>query len=654
MTTPHPHRAIPRSALALLVASLAVFAPASAEPAPTATGVPSLIAYEGLLADANGRPIADGSYEIHVSLYDQPEGGSPIWTERHVAPVAGGLVHLTLGQGDPESPLDLAFDRPYYLGVRIADEPEMRPRTLLTAAPYSLTARVAETVPDASLTAAKIAPGAVTNEKIAGVDWDKLTGAPPAWLTDAPAPGADPGLSNDPPGPFRTWHPAMRKTFWSVWGNRSTVPAWNYVGNADSLDLDFRTNDQQRFAITADGQVVVEHDLTVKRDLNVGRDVAIGRDASVGRDLWVKRSLAIGDSASDPSTFPLDVRNRASGNRFSIDDQGRVRVTSERAGADGDAENYPLLVDAVDQGIAVRVDGHSNATHDYVSFWDDDGMAGRIEGNDAVDQLTSPQWILFTTLAAIDIGTSIANQTAAATSTTPCVGAGACETLPIASLNVAAGLEIAAAIAKEAAYQAFLFAQLGVAYQSGAGDYAEWLPREDVGERLEPGDIVGVRGGRVTKATVGAEQRMVVSRSPAVLGNMPPAGERHRFEKIAFMGQVPVRVTGPVRTGDYILPSGLDDGTGIAVTPELMTANDFARAVGRAWSSSDRGFTKLVNVVVGVSSGDVATALSKQEGRIRALEATVDRLSRAVERSDLPAAANSAGPGVSRFAGADQ
>eukprot|EP01043_Picozoa_sp_COSAG02_P050812 COSAG02_NODE_5271_length_4480_cov_42.859849_3_plen_59_part_00 len=35
-------------------------------------------------------------------------------------------------------------------------------------------------------------------------------------------------------------------------------------------------------------------------------------------------------------------------------------------------------------------------------------------------------------------------------------------------------------------------------------------------------------------------------------------------DTVAYAGRVPVRVRGPVRHGDHIEPSGLDDGTGVS------------------------------------------------------------------------------------------
>ncbi|MDZ7765197.1 MAG: hypothetical protein U5K00_12340 [Melioribacteraceae bacterium] len=83
-------------------------------------------------------------------------------------------------------------------------------------------------------------------------------------------------------------------------------------------------------------------------------------------------------------------------------------------------------------------------------------------------------------------------------------------------------------------------------------------------EEISSGDIVGINGGKISKNTSRAEYISVVSTSPIILGNMPIKEIETHFEKVAFMGQVPVKVIGIVKTGDYILPSGLNDGVGIA------------------------------------------------------------------------------------------
>ena len=59
-----------------------------------------------------------------------------MWTESQTVVVANGRFNVILGSGD--SPLDLPFDEPYYLGVTVSGDPEMTPRIELAASPYSL------------------------------------------------------------------------------------------------------------------------------------------------------------------------------------------------------------------------------------------------------------------------------------------------------------------------------------------------------------------------------------------------------------------------------------------------------------------------------------------------------------------------------------
>ncbi len=166
----------------------------------------------------------------------------------------------------------------------------------------------------------------------------------------------------------------------------------------------------------------------------------------------------------------------------------------------------------------------------------------------------------------------------------------------------------------------------GIVYGTTGGDYAEALPRLHPDEAIEKGDIVGIFAGKVTKRTTGAQHVMVVSSRPAVLGNQPPEGEEAGYENVAFLGQAEVKVRGPVRAGDFILASGQNDGTGVAVAPEALEADDLVRLVGRAWESSDDPGVKRVNVLVGLTTRDVVIA--QQQARIEQLERRLLELER--------------------------
>jgi len=177
------------------------------------------------------------------------------------------------------------------------------------------------------------------------------------------------------------------------------------------------------------------------------------------------------------------------------------------------------------------------------------------------------------------------------------------------------------------------YKNIGVEYSSGNGDYAEWLERLDAKEVIATGDIVGVKGGKITRDLTNAEQVMAVSERPIVLGNTPVEGKEYLGNNIAFMGQIPVKVMGIVNAGDYIVGKGIVKGYGVAVNPLDMTIDDFKMTVGRAWDTNLSSGPKMVNTVIGIHNGDYINILKKYEAkfnaadkRLESVEAKVDVL----------------------------
>lgn len=166
----------------------------------------------------------------------------------------------------------------------------------------------------------------------------------------------------------------------------------------------------------------------------------------------------------------------------------------------------------------------------------------------------------------------------------------------------------------------------GVTYGSKGADYAEWLPKLDPNERFQFAQIVGIHGGKVSLKTEGAEQIMAVSRAPVVVGNVPPENEKDRYVTVGFMGQLPVVVRGTVRAGDYIIPSGLEDGTAVAIAPERLRVEHLGRTLGRAWSESDNEIFSLINVLIGLPGAEARIILERHELRHTELEAENKRL----------------------------
>ncbi|MCB9880784.1 MAG: hypothetical protein H6832_16585 [Planctomycetes bacterium] len=173
----------------------------------------------------------------------------------------------------------------------------------------------------------------------------------------------------------------------------------------------------------------------------------------------------------------------------------------------------------------------------------------------------------------------------------------------------------------------------GVVYGSKGADYAEWLPKLDPKDTFQLGQIIGVFGGKISLRTKGADQVMAISRMPIVLGNLPADGETDAYEKAAFLGQVPVLVRGRCKAGDYVVPSGLEDGTAIAVAPQDLRIEHLEHLLGRAWSDSDNEIYTLINVVVGQRGSEVATILRNQETKIGELAKDHERLGNELVRS---------------------
>ena len=174
---------------------------------------------------------------------------------------------------------------------------------------------------------------------------------------------------------------------------------------------------------------------------------------------------------------------------------------------------------------------------------------------------------------------------------------------------------------------------IGVTYQSGAGDYAEYLMKQRPDEKIFPGDIVGVRGGRISKDITGAEKVMVASFKPIVLGNTPAEGKEINYEKVAFMGQVPVKVFGKVNLGDYIIPNGVNNGVGMAVSPDKLNPVDVKNIVGIAWSASDKALSiNTVNVAIGLNVNDNQKMIEKQQSEIIELKSQIAQTNTQLEK----------------------
>lgn len=116
-----------------------------------------IITYQGQLAQ--GAPV-DGTHHFEVTFYSDVQGRSVLWRGEYQTLVKDGNFSLELGSGDFPLPASLG-DKPLWLGLRIDDAPELRPLTRIGASALALS------VPDNSITSAKLGDGAVTSNKLA-------------------------------------------------------------------------------------------------------------------------------------------------------------------------------------------------------------------------------------------------------------------------------------------------------------------------------------------------------------------------------------------------------------------------------------------------------------------------------------------------------
>lgn len=429
--------------------------------------------------------------------------------------------------------------------------------------------------------------------------------------------------------------------------------------NASSFLGSFRT----------EGGAGVEKNMNVGVDMGVGRDAYVGRNLKVGgsanfKNLIVENYADIGrnpDPTYDPDLNPTPMApvtlinkgktvmekevsitdvtqstNSTSGALIvsggvgiakDLQIAGQIKINNAAGSSSaGTPSSYPLYVNGGSQGVAVHLSTGANSNNNYVRFSDNGGQRGAIQGETQAERLASLDYILMTLQHVFDVTDAAVELISEITDFRVGVGLGVVTVTPgVAKIAYAVAKIILLAV-QVGVEQATYIQDFGVAYSSGNGDYAEWLERADPSEKLVFGDIVGARAGRISKDLAGADMIFVISKSPIVLGNVPPAGREEFFEKCAFLGQVPVKVVGPVSPGDYIIPSGRNNGIGIAVPAAELTAEQAALVVGVAWEALADGMPGYVNVAVGMPVKSGVEVLKRQQETIAGMQSRIDAM----------------------------
>jgi len=414
-------------------------------------------------------------------------------------------------------------------------------------------------------------------------------------------------------------------------------------------------NDLTQSTSTSTGALIVKGGVGIAKRLNVGEGVLFGSTLGVTGITSLTnatQSTAVGNGSLVVSGGVGIAKNAWVGGTLTSAGITTINNVLNVNASGSYIANFVNSTNANGISIQVGVATPSNSNN-FVTFKNASGnVVGRIEGETLAELHSSPEYVtekeafiyevvtgsVDLAIAAFEVAQGVVDVVAASSSSTACVGFGACITAPIPSFIIAAGTSLVLKIANAASEATSLAgavtvrnqwvsnkeATVGVTYQSSAGDYAEWLMKSNPSEKYHPGYVVGLKNGKISLNTLDAEKLFVISTKPIVLGNMPAEGKEADYEKVAFMGQVPVQVLGKVNAGDYILPSGKNNGLAIAVSPAKMKTEDYTRIVGVAWSNSQNEVFGQVNTAIGLNTGDISKVVVEQSKEISDLKSKMN------------------------------
>lgn len=142
----------------------------------------------------------------------------------------------------------------------------------------------------------------------------------------------------------------------------------------------------------------------------------------------------------------------------------------------------------------------------------------------------------------------------------------------------------------------------GLVMSSSSGDFAEWHEQQNPDEVLTEGDVVGFRDGKIGLSTEDCNIFGVISSRPVVLGSVPK-DKNTKCAIVAYCGRVPVRVFGPVKSGDVLVPSGHHDGVASVLSnaPKDLSFPDCDSPCNKKWDAC--------SIPITAATGAIAVAL---------------------------------------------
>lgn len=389
----------------------------------------------------------------------------------------------------------------------------------------------------------------------------------------------------------------------------------NVLGSSNFNTITVENLSDLQGDVQVGGTADLAADLNVTGNTNLQGDVQVGGNTDLAGDLNVQGSANFNTITVDNYTNllgDLNVAGQASVQGvFNANDNtnlnGQVTINANTSGSQTSYSSYALRLHGTDQGIAVKLNGQRAASKNYMSFLDGNGIIhGRIEGQTHSELINSFRFIWDYTMAGLETALIAAE------------GLACSFQLDFGEAGVMAAAFITTG-AQWVELSAYNELNVGVYFSSGGADYAEWLEREDPLQNFHPGEVVGIRGGKISRNTAAAHQILVISTNPIVLGNQPEEGKEALFERVAFLGQVPVRVVGAVNVGDYIIPSGKNDGLAIAVNPKDLRTEKFDEIIGIAWEEGKSEVLNIVNMAIGLNTNDLAQRVASMEHEMKNL-----------------------------------
>lgn len=181
----------------------------------------------------------------------------------------------------------------------------------------------------------------------------------------------------------------------------------------------------------------------------------------------------------------------------------------------------------------------------------------------------------------------------------------------------------------------------GVVLGGPGTEVALWLPKRDPAETLVPGDLIGVVDGMATKDTTNASRILVVADNAMLAGADPGAEARAGYVLAVVFGLAQARIAGPLAAGDVILPSGRNDGAGVAVAPAALNPAQAVRMAGQAWTGDFAEHSRLATVAIGMDAASpvilrLLAENQEQNVRIDALEARLATLEQSLVTVQSP------------------